>query len=92
MTERGFKQTDEWGKEVNLRPGWESQQHGWKFSKEFEILKTKQNTQILEMKSSINQTKTLWKSSSVNYIKQKNIRSQEVPHTCKPSYSGNRDQ
>jgi hypothetical protein len=36
--------TDVWSKEVNSRPGQESQQHGWEIHKEIEILKRKQRS------------------------------------------------
>jgi hypothetical protein len=41
----GFKQTSEWRKEVNSRPGWKRKQHRWEIHKDNEILKNKQNTE-----------------------------------------------
>lgn len=33
--QRGFKETVEWNKEINSRPGWESEQHGWEMQQAF---------------------------------------------------------
>jgi hypothetical protein len=45
ILQRGFKQTDEWNKKVNSTPGWESQQGN---------RNSENNTEMLEMKNSIN--------------------------------------